>query len=260
MPFPCPRSDALRERRRPAFTLIELLVVIAIIAILASLLLPAVKQAQRQAKVAGCLSNLHSIGAAFELYLGDHDQMFYEHWERWRDGPLREFAQGGQRLDPTAHDPRPLNEYAGGPRIFRCPGDRGQEPGPYAAIKPSLWEWLPAGTSYRYNAYGIPAKWNSWLDNANPNIANNALAIRLTTKFLLMADFTITEIMWAPTSGVVSGMNYPLGLQGSGNCHEPFRAPPSTCALLRDGHAEHFLDIAGEGGTGPRFRILPETN
>lgn len=54
-----------------AFTIVELLVVIGIIAMLASLLLPAVQSASQKAKTAKCLSNLHQIGIAVGQYIAD---------------------------------------------------------------------------------------------------------------------------------------------------------------------------------------------
>lgn len=67
------KAQAMKSHRSTNFTLVELLVVIAIIAILASLLLPALTRARLEARSTECKNNLKTLGAAAMFYADDYD-------------------------------------------------------------------------------------------------------------------------------------------------------------------------------------------
>jgi prepilin-type N-terminal cleavage/methylation domain-containing protein len=101
--------------KKRGFTLVELLVVIAIIALLMSVLMPALARVRKQAKAALCLSNLKQWGLAFSMYTNDYDGQFMtglggECWEGasgyWWMTPLKPYYKDKElRLCPMATQP-----------------------------------------------------------------------------------------------------------------------------------------------------------
>ncbi len=116
-----------RNLSRKAFTLIELLVVVAIIALLISILLPSLRDAREQAKVAKCLSNFRQIMNSTVKYLLDYDDNF-PFWDRRPNTGPCSWSYGGKTnseywrtedggLFFYTVDRRPLNEYLMGGKV-----------------------------------------------------------------------------------------------------------------------------------------------
>ena len=93
------------------FTLLELLIVIAVIAILASLLLPALGKAVESARKASCQGNLKQIGASLALYASDQDGYIPAIYATSKDGTPWELWSGR------------LGGYLRTIRVFLCPSD-----------------------------------------------------------------------------------------------------------------------------------------
>jgi len=93
------------NRLTKGFTLVELLVVIAIIALLMSILLPALGKVRKQAKDVLCETNLHQWGTIFAMYADDYDGNFMQGWVPGNVGDTTCNAYWFKALLPYYKDP-----------------------------------------------------------------------------------------------------------------------------------------------------------
>lgn len=100
-------------KHRMRFTLVELLVVIAVIAILASLLLPALSQARDKAKTSQCSSNMRQAASSILSYCSDYDDWFPDCFHS------NEYY-GGTRYHQMYWQQRLLTYVGGNGKVFVC--------------------------------------------------------------------------------------------------------------------------------------------
>jgi prepilin-type N-terminal cleavage/methylation domain-containing protein len=142
----------------PAFTLIELLVVIAIIAILMSILMPALNRVKKQAKAVACQSSLHQWAIFWSMYTSDYDGNFFD-------------EQGGESLTSVGRWPQVLESLYKNIKMRLCPSANKTlaEGGINPFMAWSTSDTVGGQTVERKGSYGL----NEWLSKRNPPIESS---------------------------------------------------------------------------------------
>jgi prepilin-type N-terminal cleavage/methylation domain-containing protein len=242
--------------KRKAFTLIELLVVIAIIALLLSILMPALRAAKDQAKKTACTGHVKGLVLAMRMYVDDYDGKTHNSpnnglWDNAWQHPtvVREYGPN----DNYAYWGIAYHPYAMNKKIFHCPGMKRADDWPESG-----GNWGRASQQYfKYCSYGL----NNYITDKKIDIEfkhhSEVIAYQDHIEQLLDDNGDMFHIrpgdrvnlpQWRPSSQGGTGFvdSYWSGDQWHDTVQECFRHRDVSMTSWLDGHVTEIKETTGE--------------
>ncbi len=188
-------------RASRAFTLVELLVVIGIIAVLISILLPALRKARESANEVACSSNLRQIGMAYMMYTNDHRGWTWSQDDAGDSSLLRKFPVGAGKIGPYIGSGHLLaGKYLLSDGVFRCPSapsDIGTGSRQYTKGStlnpPNYWgsDYFQRINNFVYTALRYPRDGKKGVEADNPRVDTAGRPYHRTKWNVLYLDGTV---------------------------------------------------------------------